>query len=100
MNFPSNYCIVWFCRSTRPFQTFLVSNIGLLWLGAAKHVCLPSYLGQRTVSLPTLGRYSLGLGARKVRTTLSGAMLSPAHAYLPQVRVKCGTSVATSALVY
>ena len=55
MDIPSSNCIAWFCRSTCPFQTFLVSNIGLLWLGSTKHVCHPSYLGRRTISLPTLG---------------------------------------------
>ena len=38
MDIPSNDCFAWFCRSTCPFQTFLVSNIGLLWLVTAKHV--------------------------------------------------------------
>ena len=92
MDIPSNNCIAWFCRSTRPFQTFLVSNIGLLWLGSTKHVCytqLPRYSTPYPFQLQA--QSSLGLGSRKVRTTLSGAMLSPAHAYLPRVQVKCGT---------
>ena len=56
MDIPSNNCFAWICRSTCPFQIFLVSNIGLLWLGTTKHVCRLSYLGKRTISLPTLGQ--------------------------------------------
>ena len=65
MDIPSNICIAWFCRSTHPFQTFLVSNIGLLWLGTAKHVALPSYLVGRTVSLPILDRIQSRSGSEK-----------------------------------
>ena len=45
MDIPSDCCIAWFCRSTRPFQTFLVSNIGLLRLRTTKYVALPNNLG-------------------------------------------------------
>ena len=45
MDIPSKFCIAWFCHSTHPFQIFLVSNIGLLWLGTTKYVAMPSYLG-------------------------------------------------------
>ena len=93
MDIPSNVCIACSCRSTRPFHTFLVSIIGQLWLGSTKHVPVPEPQYRTPLSLPRTG-IEMGL------SPLLGIMLSPTHAYLPRVRVKCGIRVATSALVY
>ena len=93
MDIPSNICIACSCRSTRPFQTFLVSNIGQPWLGSTKHVPVPEPQYSTPLSHPRTG-IEMSL------SPLLGIMLSHAHAYLPWVRVKCGNLVATSALVY
>ena len=93
MDFPSNFCIACSCRSTRPFQTFLVSIIGQPWLGSTKHVPVPEPQYRTPLSHPRTG-------IEMSICPLSGIMLSPAHAYQPRVRVKCGIRVATSALVY
>ena len=93
MDIQSNNCIVCSCRSTRPFQTFLVSIICQKWLGSTKHVPVPEPQYSTPLSHPRTG-IEMSL------SPLLGIMLSPAHAYLPQVRVKCGILVATSVLVY
>ena len=85
MDLPSNICIACSCRSTRPFQTFLVSNIGQPWLGSAKHVPVPEPQ-YSTLIIPSQN------GNRDELSSHRGIMHSPAHAYLPRVWVKCGTS--------
>ena len=50
MDLPSNVCIACSCRSTCPFQTFLVSIIGQQWLGSTKYV--PVSVPQYRISLP------------------------------------------------
>ena len=93
MDIPSNICIACSYRSPRPFQTFLVSIIGQLWLGSTKHVPVPEPQYIIPLSLPRTG-------SEMSLSPLLGFMLSPAHAYIPRVRVKCGNLVATSALIY
>ena len=50
MDLPSNVCIACSCRSTRPFQTFLVSIIDQPWLGSTKYV--PVSVSKYRIPLP------------------------------------------------
>ena len=80
MDIPSNVCIASFCRSTRPFQTFLVTingQFGWFW-----PTLLLYYLEilQTTLSLQRTGIEHVGISEFR-----------HAHAYLSQVRIKCGT---------
>ena len=57
MDFPSNVCIACSCCSTRPFQTFHVSNIGQSWLGSTKYVTVLVSLVQYIRSYPILSDF-------------------------------------------
>ena len=84
MDIPSNVCFAWFCRSTRPFQTFLVSNIGLHSWVQPNLLLYYSDIIQYTLShSKEPGRFKNHL--------LQASKLSTAHAYWPQDRVNCGT---------
>ena len=75
----SNDCIAWFCRSTHPFQTFLVSiNSRYGWFWPSLLLCNPCW--QHNYHYPTQNR--IGHLVTDFRH---------AHAYLSQLRVKCRT---------
>ena len=79
MNFPSNVYVVWFCRSTHPFQTFLVSingQHGWFW---------PTLLHYPEILQTTLSLYRNGIEHVNILEFFH------AHAYLSQVRIKCDT---------
>ena len=80
MDLPSNICIAWFCRSTHPFQTFLVSindQQGWFWSNLLLYY---QEILQTTLSLPRTGVEHVGIWE-----------FLHTHAYLSQVRIKCGT---------
>ena len=79
MDFRSNVCIAWFCRSTRPFQTFLVSINGQFdWFWSTLLLYFPEIL-QTTLALPRIGIEHVGISEFR-----------HAYTYLSQVRIKCG----------
>ena len=55
MDLPSNVCIACSCRSTHPFQVFLVSNIDQPWMGSTRHVPVPEPLYRIPLSHPRTG---------------------------------------------
>ena len=78
MDIPSNVCIAWFCRNTCPFLTFFVfinGQLGWFWPALLYY---PEIL-QTTLSLPRTGIEHVGISE-----------FHYAHAYLSQVRIKCG----------
>ena len=79
MDIPSNFCIAWFCRSTRHFQTFLVSiNSQFDWFWS--NLLYYHEILQTTLSLSRTVIWHVGISE-----------LRHAHTYLSQVRIKCGT---------
>ena len=96
MDISSNNCIAWFCRSNRPFQTFPVSNISLLWLGATKSAYCNT-LTYHSILYPIRERTR---AFKWDHPFVWYFRLSPAHAYLLQVRVECGILWKTSTLVF
>ena len=80
MDLTFNVCIAWLCRSTHPFQTFLVYINGQFgWSWPTLLLYYPEIL-QSTLSLPRTGIEHVGISE-----------FCHAHAYLSQVRIKCGT---------
>ena len=80
MNLSSNVCTAWFCRSTRPFKTFLVSINGHFgWFWPSLLLYYPDIL-HITLSLPRTGIKHVGISE-----------FHHARTYLSQIRIKCGT---------
>ena len=80
MDFPSNICIAWYCRSTHPFQIFLVSMNGQFgWFWPTLLLYYPEIL-QTTLSL-----------SKNWIEHVDISEFRHAHAYLSQVRTKYGT---------
>ena len=79
MDFSSNVYIAWFCSSTHPFQTFLVSINGQFGWFLPTLLYYPEIL-QSTLSITRTGIEHVGISEFR-----------HAHAYLLQVRIRCGT---------
>ena len=80
MDLTSNVCIAWLYRSAHPFQTFLVSINGQFgWFWPTLLLYYPE-IQQSILSPPRTGIEHVDISE-----------FHHAHAYLSQVRIKCGT---------